>query len=749
MGASGLGSLLVKEGFLTEQDRQTITKTCGQGSWAFAKSIIAMGLLDEDELAAFFAERTRFQIAPKDFLHKLDQDAVNSVDRRLVSKLEMIPLRRESGKITVGVVDPLDRATLKQLEFFTGLEVNPVVVPLSQLYEGLHKIDPEFRLHPTALTHFLHNHAQSAWVRQKLDNDQTLGGRASPTALSGASEDLFEEVTEIESIEDEPIEMEELPEDSADESSESSAEFNSLDEESIASEGEEIDPFGGTDDLDEVKASAAEPEFVDDLDHVDETLDEEENGRSGSLLDRLNEPEDEDGEPRKKAIPITTADEDFSKLESPSDRLNQALKDADDAEEEKHRRKDLAPDEAAEPFDAFAVPEDDLESALETEGEDDAGASLDSDKAADDLEDFDFGESGSEPSLSVDEFKAPEAGEAEDFKISASEETKEPEDFEVPEESELAFDDGVRDNDEPSLEFENEPNLSLDDTYEMPEVSTFGFEETKPRGMPAKALSQDAAPDAGKEPLADDVLDALDDHQEPSLDISALSHERDLIDDKLLADLSPDDHETPLSHIEGPGFTIQDEDWSPSSPKITAERDKGFSEDEETSINLRAAPKEDQDDDIELHPKTARDHKDTGLNPTSALNEIMLKLSLSFGSAAARAVLEEYLPQIGRAGCLVNLKDHRQILWNKGAIIPGQLGPAAIHPMESGLDEKKWKTSELKTRESWTGQALKVRIFKSGDWLWAHSLSQANDSAIFRETVESVVNQAQEKLGAG
>src|SRR6476469_6890657 len=102
MGASGLGSLLVKEGFLTEQDRLTITKTCGQGSWAFAKSILAMGLLDEDELAAFFAERTRYQIAPKDFLRHIDQTAVHALDQRLVSKLEVIPLKKAPGRITVG-----------------------------------------------------------------------------------------------------------------------------------------------------------------------------------------------------------------------------------------------------------------------------------------------------------------------------------------------------------------------------------------------------------------------------------------------------------------------------------------------------------------------------------------------------------------------------------------------------------------------------------------------------------------------
>jgi energy-converting hydrogenase Eha subunit H len=92
MGASGLGTLLVKEGFLTEQDRITITKTCGQGSWAFAKSILTMGLLDEDELAAFFAERTRYMVAPKNFLERLDLRITDQIDRRMVSRLEVLPL---------------------------------------------------------------------------------------------------------------------------------------------------------------------------------------------------------------------------------------------------------------------------------------------------------------------------------------------------------------------------------------------------------------------------------------------------------------------------------------------------------------------------------------------------------------------------------------------------------------------------------------------------------------------------------
>ncbi|RYZ56907.1 MAG: hypothetical protein EOP07_11400 [Proteobacteria bacterium] len=265
MGASGLGSLLVKEGFLTEQDRLTITKTCGQGSWAFAKSILAIGLLDEDELAAFFAERTRYQIAPKDFLNHLDQAAIQSVDRRLVSKLEVIPLKKDHGKITVGVVDPLDRSTLKQLEFFTGFEVDPVVIPLSQLYEGLTRIDPEFRYQPTALTHFLQNHAQSAWVRQKLENDDGTSPLPSGASISSRGrssandiEEIYDDLPEIEEVEEieDSVEIEE--EEFAVQAEDSDSEFE-LEEDETEPEEELDDPFAGA------ASAAAVTDLDDDL----------------------------------------------------------------------------------------------------------------------------------------------------------------------------------------------------------------------------------------------------------------------------------------------------------------------------------------------------------------------------------------------------------------------------------------------------------------------------------------------------
>jgi hypothetical protein len=684
VGASGLGSLLVKEGFLTEQDRQTITHTCGQGSWAFAKSILAMGLLDEDELAAFFAERTRYQIAAKDFLNHLDPDAIQSFDKRLVSKLEVIPLKKDLGKITVAVLDPLDRGTLKQLEFFTGLEVNPVVVPLSQLYEGLHKIDPSFRLQHTALTHFLQNHAQSAWVRQKLEAEQAKGEKTrSAAALEKSSEDqdLFEEVTEVEDLDSSPIEMEEI--DSDPESFEAAGD-DLLNENFVASsEVSSADPFAGVlSDSDENQGMDQDEDEREEDGGVD--MDEENlEGMSeldDSLIDRLNEQ------------PLEPLSSPAAGEPGPFARLEEEALDADF---------DVR---ASEPF----VSDEDQ--------------SLD--------RNMNMLSSVDEDLLRTEGFGGDETeGPNDELETSV----------ELPDD--VKQDDGGRAD-------------ALD--FEMPEVSTFGFEETKPRGGAAHPVSEDdqkvqSSSRTLGEPFDDDVLDALVEDKEPSLDLSALTLEQDLIDDHILADLHAGrDGEAPLSRLDGPGFAIDEGRIESSLAELPKVDKLSFSDEEETSIDLHAARESglDAEDDIELHPKkrATASQKDFGLNPTSALNELIVRLSLAFSKNAVQELLESHLPRIGRAGCLINVLDQRQILWTEGKMIGEQLGPAAIHPMLAGLKERQWKLAELKTGESWTGSFLKVRIYRDKDWLWAHSLSEANDSAIFREVVESVVSQVNGKL---
>jgi hypothetical protein len=183
MGTSRLGALLVDEGLLTEKDRRTIRRSCGHEGSAFAKSVVALGLLNEDELAAFLAERTPHRIVAKDITTEAQTEALGAVDRPLIERLEVVPLRLDDRMLTVARVDPLDHDTVRQLEFFTGYKIKPVIATFSQIRAGLLKMMKEFKPKTSHLEDFLGNHAIAATRRLAM----LAGGVAAPKRRAAAT----------------------------------------------------------------------------------------------------------------------------------------------------------------------------------------------------------------------------------------------------------------------------------------------------------------------------------------------------------------------------------------------------------------------------------------------------------------------------------------------------------------------------------------------------------------------------------
>lgn len=153
-----LGHLLVEEGLLSEQDRKTIQEASGSAAGAFAKGILALGLLGEDELAAFVADRTQFRVAAKDIFAEIDDRALGAIDTPLLRQLEVIPLRLDSNVLAVAMIDPLDRATIHQLEFFTGCKIKPLIATLKQVRMGLARLIPGYTPEPSAFEAFMQTH---------------------------------------------------------------------------------------------------------------------------------------------------------------------------------------------------------------------------------------------------------------------------------------------------------------------------------------------------------------------------------------------------------------------------------------------------------------------------------------------------------------------------------------------------------------------------------------------------------------
>jgi hypothetical protein len=184
MGTSKLGNMLVEDGLLSESDRRTIKRTCGTGGSAFARGILAMGLLDEDELAAYIAEHTSWKVAAKNLIDSVQSGAWGCVDRPLVEQLEVLPVRLAGDTLHVAMIDPLDQDTISQLEFFSGYKILPLIATMTQVRSGLLKFLPDYQATHSQLEDFLKNHSLTASKRVRMADESLYDELPSPESFS-------------------------------------------------------------------------------------------------------------------------------------------------------------------------------------------------------------------------------------------------------------------------------------------------------------------------------------------------------------------------------------------------------------------------------------------------------------------------------------------------------------------------------------------------------------------------------------
>ncbi len=201
MGTSGLANILVDDGLISSLDRATIRKTSGNCAGAFAKGILALGVLGEEELATKLVASTGFRRATDEELNDADPSTWSSLDRKLMGRLEALPLKVKGRSLFVALVDPLDKATLRQLEFFTGYKIKPVIATLTEIRRVLNQLLTDFKAVESPLENFLANHVSAAALRKNLnisskaqhsadEDDEELNGEVIDVSTASDSEDL-------------------------------------------------------------------------------------------------------------------------------------------------------------------------------------------------------------------------------------------------------------------------------------------------------------------------------------------------------------------------------------------------------------------------------------------------------------------------------------------------------------------------------------------------------------------------------
>lgn len=160
---SKLGTLLVREGLLSESDRRMIHRESGTHRGSFARSILALGVLDEHELAALFAAKTSYRIAPKNLVAEIQEDAMGLIPAHILTWLDVIPVRKANGVLYVAMTDPTDQQVLSQLEFFSGMIIKPIIASFSLIRAALKEhLSSHLDFGKSEFEDFLKNHSVSA-----------------------------------------------------------------------------------------------------------------------------------------------------------------------------------------------------------------------------------------------------------------------------------------------------------------------------------------------------------------------------------------------------------------------------------------------------------------------------------------------------------------------------------------------------------------------------------------------------------
>lgn len=159
MGTSGLAKHLIKEGYITENECQLISRDYSNSGASFAKVIISLGVLSEVKLAKLLAEKSKCAMIPHREYCVTEPSAEGCIDGPLLQSLEVVPLSLEGSTLKVAMLDPLDQNILEQLKFFTPYKIKPVVATLASIHNSLQNIVHGFHSEKTSLQKLL-SHCQ-------------------------------------------------------------------------------------------------------------------------------------------------------------------------------------------------------------------------------------------------------------------------------------------------------------------------------------------------------------------------------------------------------------------------------------------------------------------------------------------------------------------------------------------------------------------------------------------------------------
>src|SRR5215212_3280657 len=132
-GASrGIGEILVSEGVITTKQLEEAYRLGRQQRQGVGRILLSLGYAGQSDLAKAMARRLRLKFVELG-TDDVDPDVANLVDKKLLRRYGMLPLRVEDGRLVVAMKDPANLHAIEDIRMLSGYSISPVVVSASDL----------------------------------------------------------------------------------------------------------------------------------------------------------------------------------------------------------------------------------------------------------------------------------------------------------------------------------------------------------------------------------------------------------------------------------------------------------------------------------------------------------------------------------------------------------------------------------------------------------------------------------------
>src|SRR3982751_4141649 len=134
-----LGDLLVREKVITpEQLDQAIKAQKDAPNSRLGSVLVKLGFLTDEDVTNFLSRQYGVPAINLSFF-EIDSAVVKLIPHETAKRYQILPLSRVGASLTIAMVDPTNVFAMDDIKFMTGFNIEPVVASESSILAGIDK----------------------------------------------------------------------------------------------------------------------------------------------------------------------------------------------------------------------------------------------------------------------------------------------------------------------------------------------------------------------------------------------------------------------------------------------------------------------------------------------------------------------------------------------------------------------------------------------------------------------------------